>query len=88
MNIVIIATDSIVGVFYLAELFISWYSGVESGTTPSSTAHGPYSMSYWAMMTCNVISPQLFWIKKIRRSLVATFILSVLVTSACGSSTT
>jgi molybdopterin-containing oxidoreductase family membrane subunit len=36
-------------------------------------------MSYWAMMTCNVISPQLFWIKKIRRSLVATFILSIVV---------
>ena len=25
---------------------------------------GPYSWSYWIMMTCNVISPQLFWIKK------------------------
>ena len=30
---------------------------------------GPYSMSYWIMMTCNVVSPQLFWFKKIRRSL-------------------
>ena len=36
-------------------------------------------MSYRAMMTCNVISPQLFWIKKIRRSLVATFIPSIVV---------
>jgi molybdopterin-containing oxidoreductase family membrane subunit len=31
------------------------------------------------MMTCNVISPQLFWIKKIRRSFVATFIISIVV---------
>ena len=31
------------------------------------------------MMTCNVISPQLFWFKKIRRSLVATFALSIVV---------
>ena len=30
-------------------------------------------------MTCNVISPQLFWFKKIRRSLIATFILSIVV---------
>ena len=29
MNIVIIVTGSIVGVAYLTELFISWYSGVE-----------------------------------------------------------
>jgi Ni/Fe-hydrogenase subunit HybB-like protein len=31
------------------------------------------------MMTCNVISPQLFWFKKIRTSLTATFILSIVV---------
>ena len=31
------------------------------------------------MMTCNVISPQLFWFKKIRTSIVATFILSIVV---------
>ncbi len=31
------------------------------------------------MMTCNVISPQLFWFKKIRRSLLATFALSIVV---------
>jgi molybdopterin-containing oxidoreductase family membrane subunit len=31
------------------------------------------------MMTCNVISPQLFWFKKLRTSLVFTFILSIVV---------
>ena len=31
------------------------------------------------MMTCNVISPQLFWFKKIRTSLMATFALSIVV---------
>ena len=30
-------------------------------------------------MTCNVISPQLMWFKKIRRNLVITFILSIIV---------
>jgi molybdopterin-containing oxidoreductase family membrane subunit len=30
-------------------------------------------------MTCNVISPQLFWIKKIRTNLTATFILSIII---------
>jgi molybdopterin-containing oxidoreductase family membrane subunit len=31
------------------------------------------------MMTCNVISPQLMWIKKLRRSLIFTYIISIVV---------
>ncbi len=80
MNKVIILTGSIVGVAYLTELFISWYSGVEYEQYAFlNRASGPYWWAYWAMMTCNVITPQLFWIKKIRRSFVATFIISIFV---------
>ncbi|MBS1652505.1 MAG: polysulfide reductase NrfD [Bacteroidetes bacterium] len=80
MNIVIIVTGSIVGVAYLTELFIAWYSGVEwEQYAFLNRATGPLAWSYWAMMTCNVISPQLFWFKKIRTSIVATFILSIVV---------
>lgn len=80
MNIIIIVTGTMVGVAYLSELFISWYSGVEyEGYAFLNRATGPYWWSYWGMMTCNVISPQLFWFKKIRRSLTATFILSIVV---------
>jgi molybdopterin-containing oxidoreductase family membrane subunit len=42
-------------------------------------ATGPYWWAYACMMTCNVISPQLMWFKKIRRNLVVTFILSIIV---------
>jgi molybdopterin-containing oxidoreductase family membrane subunit len=31
------------------------------------------------MMTCNVITPQLFWFKKIRTNIIATFIISIFV---------
>ncbi|MBT1705232.1 NrfD/PsrC family molybdoenzyme membrane anchor subunit [Chryseosolibacter indicus] len=80
MNIIIIVTGSIVGVAYITELFISWYSGVEyEGYAFYNRVSGPYAWSYWSMMTCNVISPQLFWIKKIRTSIVATFVLSIIV---------
>jgi Ni/Fe-hydrogenase subunit HybB-like protein len=80
MNIVIIITGSIVGIAYITELFISWYSGVEyEGYAFYNRVSGPYAWAYWSMMTCNVISPQLFWIKKIRTSLVATFVLSIVV---------
>ncbi len=80
MNIVIIVTGSIVGVAYLTELFISWYSGVEYESYAFiNRFSGPYMVAYWTMMTCNVISPQLFWFKKIRTNLTATFILSIVV---------
>ncbi len=80
MNIVIIVTGSIVGVAYLTELFTSWYSGVEYESYAFiNRFSGPYALSYWCMMTCNVISPQLFWFKKIRTNFTATFILSIVV---------
>ncbi len=80
MNIIIIITGSIVGIAYITELFIAWYSGVE----PEQYAFynrvtGPYWWAYMSMMTCNVVSPQLFWFKKIRTNLAATFILSIVV---------
>ena len=80
MNIVIIVTGSIVGVAYLTELFVAWYSGVEwEQYAFLNRATGPMWWSYAAMMTCNVISPQLFWFKKLRTNLVFTFCLSIVV---------
>lgn len=80
MNIVIIVTGSIVGIAYITEFFISWYSGVEAEQYAFyNRMQGPYWWAYWSMMTCNVISPQLFWFKKIRQSIAATFILSIIV---------
>lgn len=80
MNIIIIITGSVVGIAYITELFMAWYSGVEAEQYAFyNRMQGPYWWAYWSMMTCNVISPQLFWIKKIRTSIAATFILSIIV---------
>ncbi len=80
MNIVIITTGSIVGVAYITELFISWYSGVEyEAYAFLNRATGPYWWAYASMMTCNVVSPQLFWSKKLRTNLTFTFIMSIIV---------
>jgi len=80
MNKVITLTGSIVGVAYLTEFFIAWYSGVEYESYAFyNRMAGPYWWAYWAMMTCNVISPQLFWSRKIRRSVKWTFFISVIV---------
>ncbi|MEZ4808408.1 MAG: NrfD/PsrC family molybdoenzyme membrane anchor subunit [Flavobacteriales bacterium] len=80
MNIVIIVTGSIVGVAYITELFISWYSGVEYESYAFiNRATGKYWWAYWSMMTCNVISPQLFWFKKLRTNFAFTFFMSIIV---------
>lgn len=80
MNIIIIITGSIVGIAYLTELFMAWYSGVESEQYCFlNRSTGPYWWAYCSMMTCNVVSPQLFWIKKIRTNVYCTFGLSIVV---------
>src|SRR6187431_2277333 len=80
MNKVILVTGTIVGVAYLTELFIAWYSGyVYEQFAFFNRALGPYWWSYFGMMTCNVLSPQLFWSKKIRRNVTMTFFMSIFV---------
>ena len=80
MNIVIMTTGSMVGVAYLTELFMSWYSGVEyEAYAFLNRATGPYWWAYAFMMTFNVVSPQLMWFKKLRRSLLFTFFISIVV---------
>src|SRR3954463_7359594 len=80
MNKVIILTGSIVGIAYITEFFIAWYSGVQYESYAfMNRAFGPYWWAYWSMMTCNVITPQLFWVKKIRTSVIATFVISIFV---------
>ncbi len=80
MNIVIMVTGSIVGVAYITELFIAYYSGVEYEQYAFlNRATGPYAWAYWSMMTCNVFSPQFMWSKKLRTSIAFTFIISIVV---------
>ncbi|MEW6195479.1 MAG: NrfD/PsrC family molybdoenzyme membrane anchor subunit [Bacteroidota bacterium] len=80
MNKIMLVTGSMVGYAYAMEFFIAWYSGVQAETfTFFNRALGPYAWAYWIMVTCNVISPQLFWVKKIRRSVPVMFVIAIFV---------
>ena len=80
MNIVIMITGSIVGCAYITELFVAWYSGVEYEQYAFlNRATGPYWWAYWAMMSCNVFSPQFMWFPKLRRSIMFSFFISIVV---------
>jgi molybdopterin-containing oxidoreductase family membrane subunit len=69
MNKIIIATSLMVGYAYAIELFIAWYGGVAYERYAFlNRALGPYAWAYWTMVVCNVLVPQLLWIRKIRRT--------------------
>jgi molybdopterin-containing oxidoreductase family membrane subunit len=41
--------------------------------------HGPYAPYYYALILCNILTPQLLWIGKVRRSVFMLFILSLVI---------
>ena len=83
MNKIIVLTGSIVGIAYLTELFVAWYGANEYESFAFMqnrlNLNSPLGWSYWIMMTCNVLSPQIFWIRKMRRNLTVTFFMSIVV---------
>jgi Ni/Fe-hydrogenase subunit HybB-like protein len=91
---IILLTGSIVGYAYIMEFFVAWYSGnmYEQWAFLRSRAAGPvtdllglhlpwapYWWAYYAMMSCNVLSPQLFWFRWCRRNLWMVFIVCMFV---------
>jgi molybdopterin-containing oxidoreductase family membrane subunit len=77
---IILATGSIVGYAYGIEFFIAWYGAVPAERFAFlNRMMGPYWWAYWTMVSCNVIIPQLFWWKKVRTSIPAMFVLSIVV---------
>jgi Ni/Fe-hydrogenase subunit HybB-like protein len=77
---IIIVTGGIVGIAYGTEFFIAWFSGsAYERFTFINRATGPFAWSYWIMVSCNVISPQLLWFKRLRTSTTALFVLSLVI---------
>ncbi len=77
---IMLSTGLIVGYGYLIELFIGWYSGNEYEMFMLwNRMTGPYKLHWWALILCNVLTPQLLWFRAIRRSVVPLFIISLIV---------
>ena len=71
----------IMGVAYISEIFVAWYSDspYEMFVFFKNRTVGEYAFEYWAMITFNAIIPQLFWFKKIRKNITIVFIISILI---------
>ena len=80
MNKIILLTGMMVGYAYGMEFFIAWYSGHEVESFAFvNRAFGPYAWAYWIMISCNVISPQFFWFKKLRTNIPFMFVIAIFV---------
>ena len=77
---IMLVTGTMVGYAYATEFFTAWYSGNPYELfTFVNRALGPYAWAYWIMVTCNVISPQIFWFKKARTNIAILFVVSIVI---------
>src|SRR6201982_1525239 len=74
------ATDLIVGYGYLIEAFVAWYSADRFDVfLVQQRLHGPYAPYYYALILCNILTPQLLWIQTIRMNVAALFVMSLVI---------
>ncbi|MFA5326612.1 MAG: NrfD/PsrC family molybdoenzyme membrane anchor subunit [Prolixibacteraceae bacterium] len=78
---VLIFVSLIMGTAYITEIFIAWYSGSEYEffTFFKNRITGEYAFEFWSMFVYNALLPQLFWFRKIRRSIWVVFAISIFI---------
>jgi molybdopterin-containing oxidoreductase family membrane subunit len=76
---VMLATSLMVVYGYAMEAFFAWYSANPyEEYMMKNRMTGPYGPSYWALILCNALVPQLLWSKRIRSSPVPLFIVAII----------
>jgi len=77
---VLLATSWMVGYGYLSEIFTAFYSGdtFERYMTVNRWT-GPYAPIYWSLIFCNIVAPQLLWFRRVRHTVWALFVLSLVI---------
>jgi molybdopterin-containing oxidoreductase family membrane subunit len=78
---VLLLTGLVVVYGYACEAFFGWYSGngYERFMLINRTWRGPMAWSYWMLLVCNLIVPQLMWSKRFRRRLGMVFLVCMFV---------
>jgi Ni/Fe-hydrogenase subunit HybB-like protein len=77
----LLTTGLMLAYSYIVEVFIAWYSGdlYERYTYLTARPLGPYSVIFWAMIAANVLTPQLFWFRRLRTSVPVLFAASLVI---------
>jgi molybdopterin-containing oxidoreductase family membrane subunit len=80
MSKVTLATGLMVSYGYAMEWFIAWYSGNPTEWFAFlNRAVGPYRLIYAVQIFCNVVAPQLLWLRRARTNVFVLFLLSLLI---------
>ena len=76
-----LVTGLIVVYGYACEAFFGWYSGneYERFMLKNRVYYGPYAWTYWLLLICNFLVPQLLWSKRLRRNLAVIFTVCMFV---------
>jgi molybdopterin-containing oxidoreductase family membrane subunit len=82
MGKVLLATCLLTSYGYMSEQFMAWYGG----DAPEQYLYynrliglGQYAGITWTLFFCNVIAPQVLWMKRVRRSTFGLLAVSILV---------
>jgi Ni/Fe-hydrogenase subunit HybB-like protein len=77
---IILVTGLIVAYGYMMEAFTAWYSANPyEGYMILNRMKGPYAPFYWALIACNALTPQVFWLKRMRTSIPVLFAVALVV---------
>jgi Ni/Fe-hydrogenase subunit HybB-like protein len=77
---ILLTTGLIVAYGYGMEAFMAWYSANPyEEFMILNRLFGPYAPYYWTLLLCNVVVPQLLWLRRIRSNTVALFIIALIV---------
>ena len=77
---IMLAAAIIMGLSYASEWFAAWYGGeTQDRSLVVFMFTGTYAPMMWALLCCNVIIPQAFWFRPVRRSVTAVFIIAVII---------
>ncbi len=80
MSKIMLATGLIVAYGYLIEIFMAWYSGnwYEQFMILNRIT-GPYRWHWYSLLLCNVLAPQVLWMKRFRTTPILAFIVAMFV---------
>jgi molybdopterin-containing oxidoreductase family membrane subunit len=80
MNKILLVTGLMVAYGYIEEHFIGWYShNPYESFAYFNKRFGPYAFFFWLQIFCNVLVPQIFWVKRLRTNVLVTWFAAVLV---------
>ncbi|MGA8659326.1 MAG: NrfD/PsrC family molybdoenzyme membrane anchor subunit [Chthoniobacterales bacterium] len=75
---IILVTGSMVGYAYCMEFFVAYYGANSFERFAFLNRYfGPYWWASWTMFTCNVLMPQLFWVRAFRRNVWTVYFVSM-----------